>query len=299
LGNMYFLSTWVAVVLGKLKGRKIIMWTHGYIKEEKNAKGFIRSLFYRLADDLLVYGQMAKDILISRGFDASKIKVVYNSLDYHYQLCIRNNSPVDKLIDFKNVGIPAFGFIGRLTKQKKLNILIESLNLLHAKGHLCNLLIIGDGDALTGLQALVNKYNLNDYVCFYGSCYDEATIYSLFKQIRLIVSPGEVGLTGIHAMTYGIPVLTHDRFDRQMPEFECIKPGVTGDFFDYNNPIESLTDLLQVWFKKTNFDEIKEKCYQVIDDHYNPYNQMHIINSVVTKVYAVLMPLTLLNFDFN
>jgi glycosyltransferase involved in cell wall biosynthesis len=299
LGNMYYLSTWIAAVLGKLKGRKIIIWTHGFIRDEKGTKGVLRSLFYRLADDLLVYGHRAKDILVSKGFDAGKIKVVYNSLDYDNQLRIRKNNPVDKLIDFKNTGVPAFGFIGRLTKQKKLNILIETLNLLHARGQLCNLLIIGEGDDLAELQALVNKYNLDDYVYFYGPCYDEATIYSLFKQIQLIVSPGEVGLTGIHAMTYGMPVLTHDKLDMQMPEYECIKPGVTGDFFDYDNPIESLTDLLQVWFKKTNLDEIKEQCYQVIDDHYNPYNQMRIMNSAVLKVYAALVPLALMSFDFS
>jgi len=299
LGNMYYLSTWVAAILGKLKGRKIIIWSHGFIRDEKGIKGFLRALFYRLADELLVYGHRAKDILISKGFNAGKIKVVYNSLDYDNQLRIRKNNPVDKLVSFKNEGIPAFGFIGRLTKQKKLNILIESLNLLHARGQLCNLLIIGDGDDLTELQALVNKYNLNDYVYFYGPCYDETTIYNLFKQIQLIVSPGEVGLTGIHAMTYGMPVLTHNKLDMQMPEYECIKPGLTGDFFDYDNPVESLADLLQVWLKKTNLDEIKEQCYQVIDEHYNPYNQLRIMNSVVLQACAIFMPLALIGIAFS
>ena len=84
-----------------------------------------------------------------------------------------------------------------------------------------------------------------------------------------------------------------------MPEYECIKPGLTGDFFDYDNPVESLADLLQVWLKKTNLDEIKEQCYQVIDDHYNPYNQLRIMNSVVLQACAIFMPLALIGIAFS
>lgn len=46
----------------------------------------------------------------------------------------------------------------------------------------------------------------------------------------LCVSPGNVGLTAMHSLVFGCPVITHNCFEWQMPEFEAIQPGITGDF---------------------------------------------------------------------
>src|SRR5205823_5506869 len=113
------------------------------------------------------------------------------------------------------------------------------------------------------------------------SCYDENKIFQLLSQTCVVVSPGEIGLTAIHAMTYGLPVITHNKFDKQGPEYACIIPGTTGDFFDYNNSVESLSQTLIKWFARTDKSFIKEGCYRVIDEYYNPYNQKKIIDSVI------------------
>ena len=43
----------------------------------------------------------------------------------------------------------------------------------------------------------------------------------------ITVSPDKVGLTAIHSMAYGRPVITHDNMDRQGPEVEAVIPGRT------------------------------------------------------------------------
>ncbi|WP_373941204.1 hypothetical protein OEG92_15785 [Polaribacter sejongensis] len=121
LGTMYYLTTWMGAVIARLRGKKVIFWSHGYIKDEKNIKGFIRFVFYSLANEILVYGQRAKDILIAKGFPESKVSLIYNSLNYDKQKQIRNNIIQDlKKEEFFKNDLPIFGFIGRLTKQKKL-----------------------------------------------------------------------------------------------------------------------------------------------------------------------------------
>ena len=86
LGNMYYISTWLAVFLAKIRGKKVYFWTHGYRNEEKGFKGSARYLFYLMADGLFLYGNRAKDILIKKGYSATKLHVIYNCLDYKAQL---------------------------------------------------------------------------------------------------------------------------------------------------------------------------------------------------------------------
>ncbi|QXV67022.1 glycosyltransferase [Mucilaginibacter sp. 21P] len=275
LGTVYYLSTWIAAILWRLRGKKIIFWTHGFLKNEPGIMGFLRSTFYKLAHEYLVYGQRGKNIMIDKGFKEAEITVVYNSLDYDKQRTIREQK-ADRIFEFENKSLPVIGYIGRVLKQKRLDILIDA-----AKSFPCNVIIIGDGDALPQLKEMVAQLGLSDRFYFHGPSYKEEEIFNLLSQTDVIVSPGEVGLTAIHAMTYGIPVITHNNFDKQGPEHECIVPGVTGDFFDLDNPVNSLVKTLNRWFSNYDKSEIKKNCYAVIDKYYNPYAQLQIINSVV------------------
>ena len=55
----------------------------------------------------------------------------------------------------------------------------------------------------------------------------------------LCVIPGNVGLSAMHAFSVGLPVISHDNFDIQMPEFEAIIDSKTGSFYKHGN-IEDL-----------------------------------------------------------
>lgn len=88
LGNMYYITTWICALLARLRGKKVIFWTHGYIREEKNFQGFLRKIFCKLANEILVYGQRAKDILIEKRFDERRVSLIYNSLDFKSQVNI-------------------------------------------------------------------------------------------------------------------------------------------------------------------------------------------------------------------
>ncbi len=282
LGSMYYVSTWIGAILSKLTKKKVIFWTHGFIREEKNFQGFIRLQFYKLADELLVYGQRAKDILVAKGYPEKKITIVFNSLDYEQQLKIRNSFFLEKKIEiFKNNELPVFSFIGRITKQKKIDILLDVLNKINQEENKANLLVIGDGDQIDFLKQKAKELNIDDYVVFYGSCYDEKTIFQLMEMTNVVVSPGEVGLTAIHALCYGVPVITHDRFDKQMPEYEAIIEGKTGAFFEHDDAFNSLYEILKIWLFKKNKIQIKNDCFEVVDKYYNPYTQKKIFNTIV------------------
>jgi hypothetical protein len=98
------------------------------------------------------------------------------------------------------------------------------------------------------------------------------------------VSPGNVGLTAMHTMVFGTPVLTHDDFPHQMPEFEAIKESETGSFFKYGD-VESLADGISRWFdeKQDKRDEVRTACMYEIDTNWTPQFQLNVLSSVINS----------------
>ena len=169
-------------------------------------------------------------------------------------------------------------FIGRLTKVKKLDMLIEAVARLKANEEHYNIVFVGDGVERDSLQQQVNGLGISEQVWFYGACYDEKTNAELIYNADLCVAPGNIGLTAIHVLMFGCPAISHNDFAWQMPEFESIKTGQTGDFFEKGS-VESLASTITKWFaeKKDKRDEVRQACYKEIDTNWNPYYQMDII----------------------
>lgn len=285
LGVMYHLSTWVSILIAKLTGKRVLMWTHGFLREEKGIKGHIRALFYKLSDGLLLYGNRAREILVKRGFDPDKLYVVYNSLDYDLQCAVRNDLSDEVLAGYKRVfarpRFPTLIYIGRLTSDKRVDMLIQAAYLLRSRGINVNVLILGDGPALESLKQYVDSRDMSENVYFYGACYKEEDIGAMISLSDLCVVPGDIGLTCMHSLVYGTPVITHNNPDCSGPEWEAIKPGENGDLFQYND-VDDLALVIENWLKRNRpRDEVGRACRPSIDKYYNPHYQIKIINNAV------------------
>ena len=71
-------------------------------------------------------------------------------------------------------------FIGRLTKVKKIDMLINVINKLNESNLIYDLKIIGDGPEKTYLQSISSKGVEKGYINFLGSLYDEKKLLSYF-----------------------------------------------------------------------------------------------------------------------
>ena len=49
LGDAHFVSTWVAATCARLTGKRVLMWTQGFLREERGLKGWLRLRFDGLA----------------------------------------------------------------------------------------------------------------------------------------------------------------------------------------------------------------------------------------------------------
>lgn len=285
LGSPICISIWILCILLKLfhPKKKIYFWTHGWYGKETGTEHFIKKLFLKLADELIIYGNYAKGLLIKQGFDEKKIHVIHNSLSYNVQLKLRQQVQLTSIYreHFRNNN-PILIFIGRLTPIKRLDILINAVDKLKQLGQNYNLVVIGDGIERKALELMVHRLGLQAQVWFYGTCYNEKTNAELIYNADLCVSPGNIGLTAMHVLMFGCPAITHNDFACQMPEFEAIRRYKTGNFFENEN-VDSLVKSINEWFKvnRDMRDEVREYCYKEIDEQWNPSFQMMVLNTVL------------------
>lgn len=285
LGNVNFLSTWTAAALAGLRGKRVLFWTHGWLCEERGVKGVVRKLFYRLADGLLLYGRRAKAIGIRRGFSASRLYVIYNSLDYEAQQAARESVSDARLMKIRadlfanDPDVPVLICTSRLTALRGLEQLIEAMRYLRNQGIRSNLLLVGEGPERRKLENLADRLGVP--VHFYGACYDERRLAELIMAANVTVSAGPIGLTAIHSLAYGTPVITHGDADHQGPEWEAIVQGETGDYFRRGD-VEDLAQVLGRWCARPWPDPaLRRRCIDIVDRFYNPQYQSHVIGRAV------------------
>lgn len=281
-GDSSILSNWFILLLCRILGKKTYIWTHG-LKSEPSWKGKLLIYpFYLMANKFLLYGEHAKQVMVKLGFSENKTECIYNSLDYNHQLSIREKLQKTNIYsDFFGNKLPTIIYIGRIQKVKKIELLFEAIKLLEKRSIYCNIMLIGENTDDIDLKKIHFENNLQSMYWLYGPCYDENKIAQFFYNSDVCVTPGNIGLTAIHSMVFGVPVITHDNFVYHGPEYETIQTGKTGDFFEENN-IYDLTDKIEKWLsvETERRNEVRNDCYAIIDEKYNPNFQINLLKKL-------------------
>lgn len=281
-GEPFCISYWVILLLAKLLGKKTVTWTHGFYGREGGVKKVVKKAFFKLFTKIMVYSDYSIGLMKKEGIDEKKMYCIANALDTDSQLVVRQNlKKTDIFSSHFGNDDPVVFYIGRIQKIKRLDLLVESFKNLKEDGLKCNLVIVGKDDENVGLPKIINELEIENSVWLYGPCYDEATIGEMFYNSAVCVSPGNVGLTSIHALTYGCPVVTHDNFPYQMPEFEAITPDETGSFFKMDD-VDDMAEKIRFWLEKTPEDREKtrELAYRTIDEKWNVHYQINVMKKV-------------------
>lgn len=273
------LTDYFFIGLSRILNKNVYVWTHGWYGKETKFEAVMKRWQFCHVDGIFVYGDYARKLMIKQGIPEDKIHTIYNSLHYDQHIVLRDSIQLSSLYEehFGN-NYPVLIMIGRLNLRKKLNLLLEAVAKLKNKGENYNIVFIGDGSDKPALLNLTFELGLTDNVWFYGACYDEVKNAELISNADLCVVPGDIGLTAIHVMTFGIPVITHKTFMYHGPEFEVVKDGRTGLFFERDN-VDSLASSISRWFSENlnKRDLVREYCYEEIDSKWNPYFQIKVL----------------------
>ena len=284
IGDSNCLSIWYLLFWSKFTRKKVVLWCHGWHSEVSWYWNILLKLFYGMASHVLLYGDYSRNFMIRKGISASKLSCIYNSLDYDKQLEVRSNLTSSSIyFDHFQNDYPVLLYIGRIQKRKRLDMIIEAMYLLRKRGVYTNFVCIGDNTEEIGLKDLIKQYGLQECVWLYGPLYDENKKGEMLYNATVCVSPGNVGLTAMDALNFGLPIITNDDFSTQMPEYEAIQSNQTGLFFRHGD-VNDLASCIEQWFdidKNKSRDFIRTQCYKIIDERYNPHYQIQVLKKVL------------------
>ena len=259
-------------------GKQVYYWAHGWRQRESGAKGLVRRCYFRLAHRLLLYGRRSRGIALENGFDARRVHVIYNCLDYPAQRAARQRLGMAERQAlrrdlFGSDDVPVVACPTRLVPQRRLDLLLEAVARLRATHQRrVQVLLVGDGPERAALEALAARLQVE--VHFAGACYDEEHMAGYLTAATCTVAPGMVGLSAMHSLAFGVPVLTHGDPDRRMPESEAVVPGLTGDHFRTDD-VDDLALVIERW-TRTSFPaaDVSTACIRAIERFYNPGTQL-------------------------
>lgn len=278
----YSVNAWIMAILTKFSSKKIFSWSHGMYGRETGLRKLLKTLFYKLCDGCLVYNQRSKQLMVECGVKAENIYCVYNSQDTDADIKVRKSLKVTDLYkNFFPIEAPNLIFVGRITEEKRLDMVVKAISILKENGITVNFLVVGK-EVGVNLNQVAMELGVESQLHLYGPCYDPAAIGEMFYNADVCVSPGNVGLTAISSLTFGCPVITHDNFSYQGPEFEAILPDVTGDFFKQGD-VNSLVEMINKWIskeKRIKRKELREKAYEEVDSKWNIYSESEVFKTI-------------------
>jgi len=245
------LSLVPAMLRARAGGVPRILWGHGYAKDEKSRRRGARKWLTRFASALLFYEPTTRDAYVQDGWDSAKAFVALNGLD---------NAPMDEarrcwlerpdqLAKFRREhridGGPVILFVSRLHPNNRVDLLVRATAALAPEMPGLKTVIIGNGPAEKArLEALARETGITDKVIFQDGIYDELKLAPWFLSASVFCYPAHVGLSLIHALWYGLPVVTSDNLAAQNPEVVALENGVNGLLYEHGS-VDALTSALR------------------------------------------------------
>lgn len=204
---------------------------NGFLITPKMAKGFSR-VFCNRAKAVIAPVDKTRDYLKEIGV-ARTIKTIPTGLDF--APFKKSNFTVSELYHAKlEIGLgpedPVIVSVGRVAREKSLDILIKMMPELLVKLPSAKLVIVGDGPATDDLKNLARSLKVWPSVIFAGSRpWDTIGKYYQLGDVFATASTSETqGLTYIEAMASQVPVVV-----KKDPSFEgLIKHNDTGFVFE-------------------------------------------------------------------
>ncbi len=161
---------------------------------------FVEWLSMRLPDHLIAASDQTAARLRAILGDRASISVVPNGIDLDG---IRNSYPDAAKVDLVT--------IGRFMPHKKIDVLLDTVALLHASGLPVTCRIIGDGPMREALHAQAQRLGIEAAVDFRHDVWEQKDVYALMKAARVAVFPTireGFGIAVLEAIACGLPVVT-------------------------------------------------------------------------------------------
>jgi glycosyltransferase involved in cell wall biosynthesis len=233
-GNPRFLSSLRFAYLARRRGMAVVWWGHGWSPTSRRWRARVRGLLMRYMHAVLLYTDHEADEWRVRLPRNVGVFGAQNAIDQSKTRTEVARWTSEQLTAFRRAecleGRKVLLFCGRLRTQPRtgVDLLLRALQCLIVADASYLAVIIGDGEDRTRLQAMAQRLAVDAHVRWLGAQYDESANAPWFLSALCFAYPGPIGLSLLHAMGYGLPVITHSDRRRHNPEIAALRHGFNG-----------------------------------------------------------------------
>lgn len=204
-----------------------------------------------------------------------RIQVIPNGIDLGAIKQVKPSSEISDII-----------FVGRIIKEKNVDILVRSVNLIKKEIPLVKVFIIGDGPEKNQIEKIILNLGLKDNVIMLGRIEADAQVYSYMKSSKVFVSLSTregFGIVALEANACGLPVVCvkHDR----NAMVGLITEGYNGFILDDVKEQSLARKLISA---EETSNDLREKClasaelndWDVIAEKVNSFYKLVIANKI-------------------
>jgi glycosyltransferase involved in cell wall biosynthesis len=262
LGDFRFIEDLLISVYCKINRIPILRWTGGFVvstSTKKNLNTFYKTYIQRilksyyptkfvllhLNSGFIVYSEFAKEFIQNTLKIRKRVFIAPNSPDTDALYTIKSNVEQNPEIlneireQFQIEGYKTLLLIGRLNKERRIDLLLDVFKAVQQEYPKTSLFIIGEGEYLDTARKEAETKKLNK-VFFTGAVYDENKLGIYYSLSDIYLTTGVASLTIKSAMTYGKPVVSMDNG----LEIHAIRDGFNGYIVEPGNVKEMAGKIL-------------------------------------------------------
>jgi len=186
---------------------KLVTTLHGWRKAGGRERLYelIDSYVIRRFNTIIAVSENIRNQILKKGFCPDRIKVIHNGVDNIYFDGRKGKKSELGIEDDTNI----VGTVGRLSKEKGQDYLLEAASQIIAECPKTKILIVGDGPFKEELSGSVSALGLDKHVIFTGLV-PQSEIKEIYSVIDVFVLPSlteGICMALLEAMAMGIPVV--------------------------------------------------------------------------------------------
>lgn len=275
-GNLRFLSNLPLIFQAKRKKIGLIWWGHGLPKQSCKIKNILNRIVMHFIDVRLLYTDKEIKDYIHQGFPPKKLFATNNAIDLEpIKKATLAWSP-NKLNEFQvcnNLhGKKILLFCGRRTNSIALELVYEALAQLQNNNEKYIFVIIGSKKSSSFLKTKAKELEVEDYVRWLGPMFKQQDLAPWFLSAHCFVYPGPIGLSLLHAFSFGLPVIVPDC--THCPEIVALNDGENGLFYKDGNIDDLKKKITTITEDPIYNKKMSAKALQIVQEKYNMGNMV-------------------------
>jgi glycosyltransferase involved in cell wall biosynthesis len=257
------LSIWPMQKIQHKRNASFILWGIGFHQYPTPLLDVFRKLMVNRSDALLLYSEKEKIKYTNIGVPVQKCFVTQNTVDIEGIDAAVSAATGQQVLECKkkteSENGPVLMHIGRLAKNKRLDILIKILPALKKRWPFIRLILIGEGPEMESLKKMAKSFSVQECIKFIGPITDHKLLAPWVLASDLFVAPAQIGLMAPMCLTYGKTLVISDVAEHHGPEVQAFVPGKTGLSYHYEDSedlINSINKLLDNPKQRKQFAKI-------------------------------------------